>query len=106
MSENINANIEQQPTNATPAETGDQGEKLFTQADLDRIIGERLVRAKRDTDSDKREADLTARENRLTCKEFLSEEKLPTELAGIIPTADVETFKANVQRLAKLFRSM
>lgn len=52
MNENINANIEQQPTNATPAETGDQGEKLFTQADLDRIIGERLARAKCGTDND------------------------------------------------------
>ena len=35
---------QQQTTDATPAGTGE--EKLFTQADLDRIIGERLSRVK------------------------------------------------------------
>lgn len=43
MNDNTN-NTQQQTTDATPAVTG--GEKLFTQADLDRIIGERLSRAK------------------------------------------------------------
>ena len=46
MNENTDQNIEQQPTTPTPEASGDQGEKLFTQADLDRIIGERLAREK------------------------------------------------------------
>lgn len=43
MIDTINTN-QQQTTDATQAGTG--GEKLFTQADLDRIIGERLSRVK------------------------------------------------------------
>ncbi len=43
MTDNTNTN-QQQTTDATPAGTG--AEKLFTQADLDRIIGERLSRVK------------------------------------------------------------
>ena len=39
----ITPKICQQPTTPTPEASGDQGEKLFTQADLDRIIGERLA---------------------------------------------------------------
>ena len=35
MNENTDQNIEQQPTTPTPEASGDQGEKLFTQADLD-----------------------------------------------------------------------
>lgn len=108
MNEKINTNVntEQTATTPTPEASGGQGEKLFTQEDVNRIVGDRLARAKRDADSDKREAALTARENRLICREFLSDEKFPTELADILPTADVEVFKANVTKLAGLFRSM
>ena len=75
MNENTDQNIEQQPTTPTPEASGDQGEKLFTQADLDRIIGERLARerAKAEPSSeDAREADLKAREARLSCREYSS----------------------------------
>lgn len=108
MSDIINntTNTEQQPTDATQAVIGDQGEKLFTQADLDRIVGERLARAKRDRSADDREAALKARENRLDCREFLSDKKYPAELLDILPTADTEVFKAHVERLARLFRRM
>lgn len=108
MNEKINTNVntEQTATTPTPEASGGQGEKLFTQADLDRIIGDRLARAKRDTDNDKREAALRERENRLTCREFLSDGKFPAELADILPTVDVEAFKTNVGKLAGLFRSM
>lgn len=108
MNETTNStmNTEQQPTNATPAEMGDQGEKLFTQADLDRIVGERLARAKRDRSADDREAALKAKESRLDCREYLSDKKYPVELLDILDTADVESFKGNVERLARLFRSM
>ncbi|MCI8476730.1 MAG: hypothetical protein HFE97_00065 [Oscillospiraceae bacterium] len=105
--DNINTqSTEQQPITPTPEASGDQGEKLFTQADLDRIVGERLARAKRDKATDDREAVLKARENRLDCREFLSDKKYPVELLDILPTADVETFKGSVEQLAGLFRRM
>ena len=107
MDTNTNQNQEQQPeTTPTPEAGGGQGEKLFTQADVDRIVGDRLARAKRDKATDDREAALKARENRLDCREFLSDKKYPIELLDILPTADVDTFKASVEKLAALFRSM
>ena len=106
MDTNTNQNTEQQPTTPTPEASGGQGEKLFTQADLDRIVGERLARAKRDRTTDDREAALKARESRLDCREFLSDKKYPAELLDILPTADVETFKGSVEQLAGLFRNM
>lgn len=107
MSEiNTNQNPEQQTTTPTPEASGGQGEKLFTQADVDRIVGDRLARVKRDKATDEREAALKARENRLDCREFLSDKKYPTKLLDILPTADVEAFKASVEQLAGLFRRM
>lgn len=109
MNDNTNQNTEQQPTTPTPEASGGQGEKLFTQADLDRIIGERLARARvkaEPSPEDAREADLKAREARLDCREFLTDKKYPVELLDILGTADVETFKGNVERLAGLFRGM
>ena len=103
---NTNQNTEQQPTTPTPEANGGQGEKLFTQADLDRIVGERLARAKRDRATDDRAAALEARENRLDCRVFLADKKYPPELLDILPTADVETFKGSVEKLAALFRGM
>lgn len=104
---NTNQNQEQQPTTPTPEASGGQGnEKLFTQADLDRIVGDRLARAKKDRANDEREAALKAKEARLDCREFLSDKKYPPELLDILPTADVDTFKASVEQLAGLFRRM
>ncbi|MDE7002940.1 MAG: hypothetical protein K2P08_00785 [Oscillospiraceae bacterium] len=77
MSENTNTNqnTEQQPeTTPTPEASGGQGEKLFTQADLDRIIGERLSRERAKAEpslGDAREADLKAREAQMDCREYL-----------------------------------
>ena len=101
---NINQNNEQQPTTPTPEASGDQGEKLFTQADVDRIVGDRLARAKKDRANDDREAALKAKEARLDCREYLSDKKYPVELLDILDTADVESFKGNVERLAEMFR--
>ncbi|MEY8421006.1 hypothetical protein AALA83_17250 [Oscillospiraceae bacterium 44-5] len=106
MSEKTNQNQEQQPTTPTPEASGGQGEKLFTQADVDRIVGDRLARVKRDKATDERETALKAKEARLNCREFLFDKKYPAELLDILPTADVDTFKASVEQLVGLFRSM
>ncbi len=104
MDENTNMtqSTEQQPTTPTPEASGDPGEKLFTQADLDRIIGERLARERQKAEpspDDVREADLRARESRLTCREYISAEGYPAELLELFDTTDAEKFKAAVEKL-------
>ncbi len=104
---NTNPNTEQQSITPTPEDKGGPGgEKMFTQADLDRIIGERLARAKQTADSAERETVLKARESRLDCREFLSDKHYPVELLDILDTSDSKTFQENVERLAKLFQRM
>ena len=104
---NTNQDTQQQPTTPTPEASGDQGgEKMFTQEDVNRIVGERLARAKRETATDEREAALRVKEARLDCREYLSDKKYPVELLDILPTTDVEAFKGSVERLAGLFQHM
>ena len=40
----------------------------------------------------------------MDCREYLSDKKYPVELLDILDTADVESFKGNVERLAEMFR--
>lgn len=99
---NQNQGPEQQTTNSTPEASGGQGEKLFTQADLERIIGDRLARERAKAEpspEDTREADLRAREARLTCREFISGEGYPSALLEMFDTTDAEKFKAVVEKL-------
>lgn len=104
---NTTQNTEHQPTTPTPEASGDQGEKLFTQDDVNRIVSERLARERQKmepTPEDAHEADLKAREARMDCREFLFDKKYPADLLDILPTADVEAFKASVEKLAGLFQ--
>jgi len=102
---NTNQNTEQQPTTLTPEVSGDQGEKLFTQADLDRIIGERLSRERQKAEPspvEAREADLKAREARLTCREYINGNGFPQELLELLDTSDSEKFRQAVEKLDEL----
>ena len=106
-----NQNSEQQP-NTQPAENGDQGGgKLFTQAEVDKIIKERLARERakavpqEPTEAEKREANLTARENRLSCREYLLDNKLPTELLEVLDTSDVAKFRRAAETVHGLMKS-
>ena len=103
---NTNQSTEQQPeTTPTPEASGDQGEKLFTQADLDRIIGERLARERAKAEpspEDEREAALKAREARMDCREFITEGGYPSELMDLLDTSDSEKFKTAVEKLDSL----
>ncbi len=101
---NTNQNPEQQPTTPTPEASGGQGEKRFTQDDVNRIVSDRLARERAKAEPDTREAELKAREARMDCREFLSDKKYPTDLLDILPTADVEAFKTSVEKLAGLFQ--
>lgn len=81
---------------------------MFTQAEVDRIIKERLERdrAKRapaePTEAEKREAALTARESRLSCREHLLDNGLPSSLLDAFDTSDVEKFKKAVDVVSGL----
>lgn len=113
MSETINTNQNtEQPVTPTPEASGDQGEKMFTQADVNRIVSERLAREKAKAEPsaiDERENQLKAREARLECRDYLDElsksGKAASAVRGlldILDTADSEKFKKTVSALLEL----
>lgn len=70
------------------------------------MIQERLARerAKNEpTPAELREKELTARENKMSCKEYIAEQKYPSELLELFDTADMEQFKENVEKMKELF---
>ena len=103
-------NLEEQQTQqqyAAPADNeGKQQGKTFTQDDVNRIVSERLERerAKSETTAQAlRDQELTERENRLACREYIVENKYPEVLLDVFPTADADAFKASVANLEKAF---
>ena len=110
MDENKDLSGTQQP-DAQPAEKGEQGAgKLFTQAEVDNIIRERLARERaknapqEPTEEEKRATELTLRENRLSCREYVMENRLPAELLDVLDTSDHEKFIKNAEKLSGLLR--
>lgn len=106
MEENTELNS-QQPVNSTPEENGGQGEKLFTQADVDRIIGERLKRVRLEkqdvAELEAREKAVAARESALKCREYLADNGYPAELLDVIDTSDADEFG---RRADKAYRAI
>lgn len=110
MDENKDLSGTQQP-DAQPAEKGEQGAgKLFTQTEVDNIIRERLARERaknspqEPTEEEKRAKDLSIRENRLSCREYVMENHLPAELLDVLDTSDHENFIKNAEKLSGLLR--
>lgn len=79
-------------------------EKMFTQSDVNRIIGERLSRDKlKNTEElDRRETELNERELKFTAKQLLSERGLSTEFADILKLTDEKSVTEAVDLLEKL----
>ena len=106
---NLNTN---QPATPTPEVSGGQGEKLFTQDDVNRIVSERLARERAKAEPaaiDERETALKAREARLDCRDYLEElskgGKAASSVLGlldILDTTDSEKFKKTVTALLEL----
>lgn len=107
-------NFTSEPMNTQPAAQNAENdaaaqEKKFTQADVDRIVKERLRR--RDEAKEKAQneqfaamqADVTKRENRLACREYLLDKRYPAELLEIIDTTDPNEFKAKADKACSLF---
>ena len=96
MDDMNNVNTEQQPT-TQPADNGTQGnERMFSQAEVDRIVRDRLARAKaaakEPTEAELRERELADWESRLACKEYLLSKGYPPALLNILNTSNPEEF--------------
>lgn len=106
---NNNANMQNQPdmnnTNTQPGVNGNNNEKLFTQAEVNKIVSDRLKEEKNKAipkAEDEREIALKEREGKLLCREYLAEKEYISELAEILDTSDAEKFKKSVEALAKV----
>ena len=111
MEENKNTVVEQ----GKP--TAEQSEKTFTQEEVNRIVQERLARdrASRQLEQEEpapdpkaeemaaKEADLTKRENRLSCIEILEERKLDRGLLDILDISNKDEFVKKLDALEKLY---
>ncbi len=113
MDNTENQNIEQQPDTTQPADNGNQGGgKMFTQEEVNQIIKDRLDRERakakppEPTEEEKREQELTARENKLSCREYLVNSGHPAELLDILDTSDPNDFQRKAESLMKLFQTM
>ena len=103
MNEN---NVNQtEPINTQPEDNGVQAEKTFTQDEVNKIVSDRLAKerskaeqVKSDEDA-QRAAELTARENKLICKEYLMDNNYPMEMLDCMDTSDPEKFKNNAKSI-------
>lgn len=103
-------------TNSTPEETGGNGERMFTQSEVNRIVSDRLARERekaepkedeRETALRAREKAVEAREARYKCEDYLAEmkvdEKFRADILSAIDTSDFDKFKAAADILGKYF---
>ena len=87
-------------------QANEQPGKLFSQEDVNRILAERLKRERekfiraantrvqqKEADLIEREKNLTARESRLNCREYVKGKGYPEELLTALDTSDFEDFK-------------
>lgn len=101
MSEqNVTTGSSQQEPQAQ--QTGAQGEggKTFTQEEVNRIVQERLARAKTAQEPDARELELENRENALYLKEQIAAQKMPDALLEEMQGMNKETIDKCLKILA------
>lgn len=87
------------------------GQRLFTQEEVNSLIQARVSRMKgqasKDSQAeyDQKMADLQAREMKLLVREKLDERKMPRELAGIITCTDEEDLIKKLDAIQKIYGS-
>lgn len=79
-------------------QAGQAGERTFTQEDVNRIVQERLARAKTSSEPDERELELQRRENALYVSEQIAANGLPKELSEEFKGMD----KATIDKCIKI----
>lgn len=108
--DNMENNQGQQPENSN-YQQGDQGqqknEKLFTQDEVNRIVGERLARVKNNSsgvnDFDRREQELNRRELQIEAREKLAEAGLPKDLLDAVNCNSKEEMEKSIKALTGFF---
>lgn len=119
----MNENIQKEntePENTQQTEAGQEFGKLFTQEEVNRIVAERIKRTREKAekdhakaiedlnadlsqDHDTKAAELTRRENTLFCREYLVEKGYPVSLLEIIPTDNIDEFRAKANKVREEF---
>lgn len=119
----MNENIQKEntePENTQQTEAGQEFGKLFTQEEVNRIVAERIKRTREKAEKDHakaiedlntdlsqtldtKAADLTRRENTLSCREYLIEKGYPVSLLEIIPTDNIDEFRAKANKVREEF---
>lgn len=80
-------------------------EKTFTQEDVNKIVKQRLERARNDLKEKQgkelaeKQKELEQRENKLNCMEYIQVNGYPKEFLEAIDTSDVEEFKKKADML-------
>ena len=110
-SANQTEQLDTQPeVNGTQSGSGD-GERKFTQDEVNRIVKERLQRERSKAGAEQTEqlaakaAELAARESRLACKEYLLDSGYPPELLDAIDTSNPENFKSKAFAVVNALQS-
>lgn len=87
-----------------------QPERLFTQAEVDKIVTDRLNRERKKTAAEssetsitERETELSNRENALACREYITSNNLPAALLEVLNTTSVDAFKACAEKIRPYF---
>ena len=105
MSEETEDTTQQQ--NTQPADNGNGAGKMFTQEEVNRLDSDRLARDRESRanqqQNEEKETALKARESRLDCREYITENKYSVDLLDLLDTSDVDKFKATVEKLADIF---
>ncbi len=103
--------LDTQPeVNGTQSGSGD-GERKFTQDEVNRIVKERLQRERNKAGAEQAEqltakaAELAALESRLACKEYLLDSGYPPELLDAIDTSNPENFKSKAVAVVNALQS-
>ena len=93
--------------NTQQGENEPESGKTFTQEEVNKIVQQRLERAKSKEPDElaKREAELNKREINLTIREQLSSAGLPNELAGVISAQDEDEAREKIEILKKYIES-
>lgn len=111
MEQITNQNTSQQP-NTQPADNGDQGSgKMFTQEEVNNIVKERLARERakntpaEPTEEDKQRQELSARESKVACREYIMDQGLPRELLDVLDTSNHEEFKTKADIVSTLLKN-
>lgn len=80
--------------------------KTFTQDEVNAIVRDRLSRQKSVDDKPKpseKELELSARENKLECREFISKSNYPVQLLDVLDTTNFEQFQEMTKKLFNAF---